>query len=95
MKQPHTIIKRVELTEKGARLSEKENKYLFRVDTESNKSDIKGAVETLFKVKVTKVNTLNREGKAKRNRRQQVGYRADWKRAVVTLKEGDKIDLTT
>ncbi len=95
MKQPHKIIKRVEVTEKSARLSEKENKYLFRVDLDANKSQIKGAVESLFKVKVTKINTLNREGKAKRNRRQQVGYRTDWKRAVVTLQSGDKIDLTS
>lgn len=95
MKQPHLIIQRLELTEKGARLSEKENKYFFRVTADTTKTEIKSAVETLFKVKVTGVNTLHRAGKAKRNRRQQIGYRSDWKRAVVTLKEGDKIDLTT
>lgn len=94
MRQGQVIIKRLDLTEKGARLSEKENKYLFEVAGDANKIEIKRAVEQLFKVKVMRVNTLNRQGKAKRNRRQQVGYRPSWKRAIVTLKEGDKIDLT-
>jgi large subunit ribosomal protein L23 len=94
MRQGQVIVKRLDLTEKGARLSEKENKYLFEVAGDANKIEIKRAVEQLFKVKVVRVNTLNRQGKAKRNRRQQIGFRPSWKRAIVTLKEGDKIDLT-
>lgn len=94
MKQSELIVKRLDLTEKGARLSEQDNQYLFEVAPDANKIEIKRAVEALFKVKVEKVNTLNRVGKAKRNRRGQTGYRADWKRAIVTLQEGDKIDLT-
>jgi len=94
MRLAQHIIKRMDLTEKGSRLSERENKYLFEVAEDANKVEIKRAVESLFKVKVTGVNTLNRQGKAKRNRRGQVGFRPDWKRAVVTLQSGDKIDLT-
>ena len=94
MRQPQQIIKRMDLTEKGSRLTEKDNKYLFEVVSDSNKVEIKRAVEALFKVKVLAVNTLNRIGKAKRNRRGGVGFTSDWKRAIVTLKAGDKIDLT-
>ncbi len=94
MRQPQEIIKRMDLTEKGSRLTEKDNKYLFEVVGDANKVEIKRAVEALFKVTVNGVNTLNRMGKAKRNRRGQVGFRPSWKRAIVTLKAGDKIDLT-
>ena len=94
MRQPQEIIKRMDLTEKGSRLTEKDNKYLFEVVGDANKVEIKRAVEALFKVTVNGVNTLNRIGKAKRNRRGQVGFRPSWKRAIVTLKAGDKIDLT-
>ena len=94
MKQPYTIIERLRVTEKGSRLTEKENKYVFIVDPDSNRSEIKDAVEKLFRVKVVKVNTLNRAGKAKRDRRGRPGRTAAWKQAVVTLKEGDKIEAT-
>ncbi len=94
MRQPQQIIKRMDLTEKGSRLTEKDNKYLFEVVGDANKVEIKRSVEALFKVKVTGVNTLNRLGKAKSNRRGGVGFRPSWKRAIVTLKAGDKIDLT-
>ena len=94
MRQPQEIIKRMDLTEKGSRLTEKDNKYLFEVVGDANKIEIKRAVESLFKVKVGGVNTLNRIGKAKRNRRGQTGFRPSWKRAIVTLRAGEKIDLT-
>lgn len=94
MRQAQEIIKRVDLTEKGSRLTEQDNKYLFEVAEDANKVEIKRAVESMFKVKVTGVNTLNRVGKAKRNRRGQIGFRSSWKRAIVTLKAGEKIDLT-
>lgn len=94
MKDAGVIVKRIQLTEKGAGLTEKQNQYLFEVGRDANKIEIKQAVEKLFKVRVVKVNTLTRAGKAKRNRRGGIGFRPDWKRAIVTLKDGDKIDLT-
>jgi len=94
MKEPSSIIKGVQITEKGAALSEKGNKYLFRVEPSANKMEIGWAVERLFKVSVVKVNTMKYMGKRKRERTVRYGKRADWKRAVVTLKEGDSIDLT-
>lgn len=94
MRAAELIVKRLDLTEKGAALTEKQNQYLFEVARDANKIEIKRAVEQLFKVGVVKVNTLTRAGKAKRNRRGGIGFRPDWKRAIVTLKEGDKIDLT-
>ncbi|MBW7908484.1 MAG: 50S ribosomal protein L23 [Kiritimatiellae bacterium] len=94
MKSPELIIRRLKLTEKGAGLTERQNQYLFEVSRDANKIEIKSAVEKLFKVGVTKVNTMTRAGKPKRNRRGGVGFRPDRKRAIVTLKDGDKIDLT-
>ncbi len=94
MKEGRTIIRKLLLTEKGTHLTERDNQYLFRVDPSANKIEIKNAVEKIFNVKVTKVNTMNRRGKQKRLRSMNYGMTAAWKRAVVTLKEGDKIDLT-
>ena len=93
MKDPRSIIRQLQVTEKGTDLGERENKYLFRVDPGANKIEIRHAVEQLFKVSVTGVNTLRYRGKRKRERSMSYGRRADWKRAVVTLKRGDKIDL--
>ncbi len=92
-KSPGAIVKRLQLTEKGTLLSERENKYLFKVHPSANKVEIKQAVEELFNVSVDKVNTMNYRGKRKRLRTVRFGRRADWKRAVVTLSEGSKIDL--
>lgn len=94
MKDPHSVIMNIQISEKGTDLSEKENKYLFRVARAANKIEIKRAVEKLFNVPVTKVNTMNYMGKRKRERTIRYGRRASWKRAVVTLAEGSKIDLT-
>ena len=94
MKNPNDVIRKIQLTEKGTILSETQNKYLFEVDREANKLEIKAAVEDLFGVTVQKVNTMRYLGKRKRERTARYGKRADWKRAVVTVKEGDKIDLT-
>ena len=63
------------------------------VDKHANKIDIRHAVQTLFKVKVLSVNTLNVRGKNRRERTAQFGKTPDWKKAIVTLKEGDKIQL--
>lgn len=93
MKDSRSVIKKMQVTEKGALLGEA-NKYLFEVASDSNKVEIKRAVESLFDVSVTKVNTMNYEGKKKRQRTAKFGKRADWKRAVVTLAADNKIDLT-
>ena len=70
------------------------NAYTFNVHPEANKIEIRQAIESIFNVRVEKVNTLNRAGKRKRNRRSwTMGRRAATKRAVVTLVEGDHIDL--
>lgn len=94
MKEAYAVIKRLLLTEKGARLAEKENKYLFEVDRNANKLDIKRAVEQVFKVHVQQVNSMHRRGKKKRERTANFGMTAAWKRAVVTVQGGEKIDLT-
>lgn len=94
MKEAHQIVKTLVVTEKGTRLMESDNKYLFKVFDDANKVDIKRAVEELFGVSVEKVNTLRRKGKRKRERTMRYGRTAGFKRAVVTLKEGDSIDLT-
>ena len=69
-----------------------ENKYTFLVAPEANKTEIKIAVETVFGVKVTGVNTINRQGKVRRTRR-GFGKRPDTKRAIVTVADGDRIDI--
>ena len=93
MKAPESIVREMLLTEKGSRQTESHNQYQFKVHPAANKIDIKRAVEQLFKVKVTHVNTMNRFGKKKRERTMNYGMTAAWKKAVVTLKAGDTIDL--
>lgn len=88
------IIKTVRLTEKGTRQSESFNQYTVVADPRANKTQIRQAVQELFKVKVLKVNTLNVAGKHRRQRTTQAGQAPNWKKAIVTLKEGDKIVLT-
>ncbi len=88
------IIKTVRVTEKGTRQGEKFNQYTVVADPRANKVQIRQAVQELFKVKVVRVNTLNVRGKARRQRTAQAGKANDWKKAIVTLKDGDKIVLT-
>jgi large subunit ribosomal protein L23 len=88
------VIKTVRLTEKGTRQGEKFNQYTVVADRRANKTEIRQAVQELFKVKVTKVNTLNVRGKLRRQRTAQAGQAPGWKKAIVTLKKGDKIVLT-
>ena len=88
------IIRTVRLTEKGTRQGEKYNQYTVVADPRANKSQIRNAVQDLFKVKVTRVNTLNVRGKLRRQRTTQAGRSSNWKKAIVTLKKGDKIVLT-
>jgi large subunit ribosomal protein L23 len=88
---PRDVILRPVISEKSYGLLD-ENKYTFVVAPDANKTEIKIAVEKIFNVKVTAVNTVNRQGKRKRTR---VGYgrRNDTKRAVVSLREGDRIEI--
>ena len=93
MNQPYDIIDTVRLTEKATLLAEKENKYVFRVKPHANKTQIKQAIEMLYKKTVLAVNTCNYAGKKKRERTAAFGRQADWKKAIVTLKAGDKIEF--
>jgi len=91
MKDPRDIIFRPVISEKTYGLLD-ENKYTFVVDPRANKTQIKQAIEGIFDVKVLSVNTMNRPGKRKR-RGLIVGKRPDTKRAIVTVAEGDEIEL--
>ena len=93
MNEPFDIIQRASLTEKASLLGEKQNKYVFRVSSRANKIQIRDAVEKLFQKQVIDVNTCNYAGKKKRERRADFGRKPHWKKAIVTLKEGEKIEL--
>ncbi len=92
MKSSYDVLIGPLLTEKGTLLKEKDNKVLFRVAINANKIEIKKAVEEIFKVKVDCVNTMKCMGKTKRMGRYE-GKRPDWKKAIVTLKHGEKLDF--
>lgn len=92
MIETHDIIQTASLTEKSTLMSEKHNKYVFRVNPKANKIQIKRAVERMFQKKVIAVNTSNYSGKWTRTRG-PLGRKAKWKKAIVTLKEGEKIEL--
>ncbi len=89
MKDPRDIIKKPLITEKATLLLE-EDKYCFKVDSRANKTEIKQAVEEIFKVKVKKVQTIKVPGKPKRMGR-HLGWTSPWKKAIVTLEEGQRI----
>lgn len=93
MNDSFDLIDNASLTEKASLLSEKHNKYVFRVKPRANKVQIKRAIEELFGKKVLDVNTCNYAGKKKRERRADYGRKAHWKKAIVTLAEGEKIEL--
>ena len=90
----YDVIKTVRITEKGTRQSDALNQYTVVADRRANKIQIRQAVEELFKVKVTRVNTSNVRGKLRRKRQASAGRTNNWKKAIVTLKDGDKISLT-
>jgi len=92
MKDVRGIIRRPLITEKTTLLSERDNKVVFEVDRSANKVDIQRAVERMFDVKVTGVGTLSMHGKVKRMG-MHLGRRPDWKKAIVTLRQGDKIEF--
>jgi large subunit ribosomal protein L23 len=86
-------VKTVRITEKGARQAEKLNQYTLMCDRLATKPQIRAAVEELFKVKVTRVNTLHVSGKLRRKFSPARGQSPSWKKAIVTLKDGDKIQV--
>lgn len=92
MRSPHDILIRPVVTEKSVNLAQQENKYTFYVDKKANKIEIKRAVEELFNVKVLAVNTMNVKGKKKRVGR-SIGLTSERKKAIVTLRPGDRIDI--
>jgi large subunit ribosomal protein L23 len=92
MKNIYSVIKKPLFTEKGGNLKEEQNKLLIEVSRDANKIDIKKAMEEIFKVKVEKVATINTQGKWKRYGR-SLGKRPDRKKAVITLKKGEKLDF--
>jgi large subunit ribosomal protein L23 len=95
MKHERSVIKRLQATEKGTARATKHNQYFFEVDPEANKPEIKRAVEAIYGVKVDAVNTMHYQGKKRRIRTVRYGRCSDWKRAVVTLKEGSKIETAS
>lgn len=92
MKNSYDVLQGPMLTEKGTLMKETENKVLFKVATGANKIEIKKAVEEIFKVKVDRVATINYLGKKKRMGKHE-GKRPDWKKAIITLKKGEKLDF--
>lgn len=88
MKNPRDIIKRPVITELSSEMMA-EKKYVFEVDIKANKTQIREAIEDIFKVKVVKVNTMRVPGKPKRYGR-YTGYRPEWKKAIVSLSEDSK-----
>lgn len=90
--EPYQIIKAPVLSEESTIHAESHNQYAFRVEPKATKGQIRDAVEKMFKVQVVSVNTMNYRGKTRRRGR-ILGRRPDWKKAVVTLKEGETIDL--
>ena len=91
MKDPQDIVKSILVTEKGTNISP-QNKYLFVVDKSANKIQIKNAIEQIYKVKVKNVHTMVMPGK-KRRIRYVEGRKPDWKKAIVKLKTGHRIEL--
>ncbi|HCK10916.1 MAG: 50S ribosomal protein L23 [Gemmatimonadetes bacterium] len=91
MKNLREVIRRPLITEKATQLQESVGKYSFEVDKRANKIDVKRAVESMFDVHVVKVNTTSVHGKVKRMGR-FVGRRSNWKKAIVTLADGQSID---
>ena len=92
MKDLSQVVRKPLVTERFAELRERDNKFIFEVHPDANTHEIRQAIEHYFGVKVSDVRTMNVRGKVKRLGR-FTGKRADWKKAIVTLAEGDSIDL--
>ena len=91
MKSQFNLITKPHITEKVLLLKEDGNKVVFRIRKDSNKIELKNAIESIFNVTVENINTMNVKGKKKRLGRHE-GRKSDWKKAIVTLKEGDTIE---
>jgi len=92
MKDPRDVIIKPIISEKSMKLLEDNNTYTFRVNKNSNKIEIKSALEEIFGVRVENVNTMNIKGKKRRLGRNE-GKRPDWKKAYIKLAEGDSIEI--
>ncbi|WP_442507061.1 50S ribosomal protein L23 [Novipirellula sp. SH528] len=90
--EPHQVLLRPLVTEKGVHRASRNNQYAFQIHRDATKLDVKKAVETLFDVKVEKVRTQTRKGKSRRYRF-RAGRTADWKKAIVKLGEDHRIDF--
>lgn len=88
----YDIVRMPRITEKGTRLKERDNVITFEVRRDANKVQVRKAIEAIFKVKVADVTTVNVAGKKKRLG-QRMGRRPDWKKAYVTLRPGEKIEM--
>jgi large subunit ribosomal protein L23 len=93
MNDPYSIIHNIRLSEKAVIAGEKNNEFVFEVDPKATKIAIANAIREVFKKKVVSVRTCNYDGKARRKRTAAAGTTRSWKKAVVRLAEGDKIDL--
>ena len=91
-REPRSIVRCAMITEKGTRIRERQSGYLFEVSRDANKIEIKRAIESIFNVKVNSVRTIRVHGKPKRMGR-YAGHRPDWKKALVTLKKGQTIEI--
>ena len=89
----YEVIRAPRVSEKTARLQEVSNQYVFEVATTATKADVKAAIEQIFEVKVKSVNVVNVKGKQKAFR-SRMGRRSDWRKAYVTLADGQSIDVT-
>ena len=92
IRDSRNVVRRILITERATELQKQSNKFLFEVRRDANKVEIQNAIEAMFNVDVVKVNTASVHGKVKRLGRFQ-GRRADWKKATVTLAEGQRIDF--
>jgi large subunit ribosomal protein L23 len=90
MKSAYQILRRPVITEKGLGVKETEQTLVFEVESKATKTEIKQAVQSVFKVKVDSIRTANFPGKERR-RGERTGYRSDWKKAFVRLKQGEKM----
>ncbi len=90
--EPHQVVYRPLVTEKGTHVSERDNSYTFRVNRLATKIDIRKAVEELWNVRVVKVRTQNRKGKPRRHR-MSIGRTSNWKKAIVQLHDDDRISF--
>ena len=90
--EPHQVLLRPLVTEKGVHRANRNNQYAFEIHRDATKIDVRKAVESLFEVKVVKVRTQNRKGKNRRFK-QKMGRTADWKRAIVELHSDNRIDF--